>query len=328
MKKIIFRTKGNHKQGMGDITSSIALANEFSRKSYKIFFFIDNDKEAIKCVQEAGYNLLLKHRKSEESLWNNLGTVDISIVNQLNTGYDTIKVIRAYSKKLVTIDDTDQASRRFADLRINPLYFDKGALCDPKYVPLNRVFQKAHAKPKVIKRNVKNLLLSMGGSDTYGFTPPLLKIVSEMPDNINIRCIIGRTFRAKKELKNATLAISRKVKFLFSLSPSEMCKQMQWADAMICSGGITMFEAGCLGVPYLAILAEPFEEETAFRMQTLGTCLATSFSRSLREKIIREKIKKLLLFKTRIRLSKNGQRLINGKGASLMYELITKEELK
>lgn len=323
MNTVIFRTKGNHRQGMGDVTGSIALAREFSSRTYKTTFLLDNDKEAIKPVKEAGYNVLPKRSNSENSLWKNLPKADIAIVNQLNTGYDTLNVIRRYSRKLVTIDDTGEASRALADVRINPLYFDRGAFCGYKYVPLNVVFQKRHAKQRRIKRRAENLLISMGGSDTYGFTPSLIKIIAQTAENMNITCITGRAFKSHDELKSALSQISQEVKLLSGLSPIEMCNQMLWADAMVCSGGITMFEAACLGLPHLVICAEPFEEETVLRMQKFGTCLAIPFSRILRRKIIITKLKKLLLFKTRDKFSKTGKKLINGKGASLMYRLIT-----
>ena len=322
MKRVAFRTKGNNMQGMGDILGSLSLAQEFSSRSYDVIFIIDNNKEAIEAVKSAGYKFLTNGKKTETKLWLELPLLDIVIVNQLNTPRGVLETIKRHCNKLVTIDDTGEASRELASLRINSLYNDKKAVCEPKYIPLHKAFRKSHLREKKIKTRAENLLISLGGSDTYGLTPDLLTIISNANTNLNITVIIGPAFKHYKKLKKAMSSITGKIKALYSLSAKRICNCMMKADGIICSGGNTMFEAASLGLPALVICGEPFEEESAFRMQGLGTCLAMPFSKILNRDLILSKLKELLLYKNRFQFSRKGKKLIDARGAFLLYKLI------
>ncbi len=310
---ICFRTKGNHKQGMGDVTGSIAIAEEMRRRGLSPSFIVDNDQEALSAVQKAGFPTKGIAHGSEHSAWDK-GQFDIVIVNQLNTPFEQLSIIRGHCRCLVTIDDTGEASRRLADLRINPLYYDECAYCDPGYIPLHPLVQAAHEESKAIRETIGRILVTLGGSDTYGLTPQILDSLSGYQSEIEIAVIIGPAFKHDKELNAVLSSKSGKFNILRSLDTEAMCKWMQWADLAVCAGGNTLFELACCGTPAVVVCGELFEEETAFRLEESGFGKVVHFNTRLDTAKFSALVNGFFDSAVRERQSLTGKRLIDGMG--------------
>lgn len=311
---ICFRTKGNHKQGMGDVMGSIAVAEEFRTRGLFPSFMVDNDEEALKAVQKAGFPAKGVACGCENSAWDK-EYFDIVIVNQLDTPLQQLTVIRDHCRCLVTIDDTGDASRRLADLRINPLYYDQCAHCDPCYIPLHPFFQNAHEESRTIRERVGRILVTLGGSDTYGLTPQILDALSGYQPDVEIAVIIGPAFKHDKEL--GTVLSNKGGRFdtlLRSLDIEAMCKWMQWADLAVCAAGNTLFEMACCGTPVIVVCGESFEEETAFRIEKSGFGKVVPFNTRLDITKFRALINEFHDCAVRERHSQTGKRLVDGMG--------------
>ncbi|MBF0557349.1 MAG: hypothetical protein HQL08_01060 [Nitrospirae bacterium] len=311
---ICIKTKGNHKQGMGDVMGSIAIAEEFRTRGLLSSFIVDNDAEALSAVQRAGFYAKAVSHNFEASAWD-AGYFDIVIVNQLNTPSEQLSVIKKHCSHLVTIDDTGEASRRFADLRINPLYYDEGAYNDVEYIPLHPVFQRAHAGSGKIRAGIGHVLVTLGGSDTYGLTPQILDALSGCPPEIEIAAIIGPAFKHDRELDAVLSVTGRKFDALLrSVDIETMCKWIQWADLAICAAGNTLFEMACCGTPAVVVCGEPFEEETAYRLEKMGFGKVVPFNTRLDISRLQAFINEFSDSAVRERHSQTGKRLIDGMG--------------
>jgi len=322
-KRIALRTKGNHLQGMGDLTGSVALAHEFHRNGHQVIFIIEDDEEAIEMIRKEKYPFFIVNDRSEEDVWEEIGEVHIAIVNQLNTGREILTVIKERTKKLVTIDDTGDASRRLADLRINPLYYDRGALCDPKFIPLHPTFQEAHRLFKGINEKVLNILLTLGGSDTYGFTPKLICFLDNFEFGAEVHVLLGPGFKHFTDLKTALRKTKTDINVMRCVTPREMCSLISEADLVICSGGNTMFEVACLGRPSIIVCCEPFEEETATRLMDMGIVFNLGFGEKVTEKIFSNALNDLISnYSKRKKMGEAGYQTVDGKGIERIYEVI------
>ncbi len=313
-KKICFRTKGNHKQGMGDVIGSLALSEEFKSRGHIVNFIVDNDIEAIAVIKKFGYKVIMVKANNGNEVWNKR-YFDVVIVNQLSTPWEQLSIIKQHCRKLVTIDDTGDASKKLADLRINPLYYAEGAYCGPSYISLHPVFQKVHEHKKAIRDNVEHILVTMGGSDTYGFTPQILEVLSTYPEEIKITVIIGPAFKHNRELKKVVSASMRGFDIFGDVNIKAMCQWIQWADVAICAGGNTLFEMACCGTPAIVICSEPFEEETAYRLEKMGFGKVISFNEQLDSVKLEDLLNRLHNRVIRESQSKAGTRLIDVMGA-------------
>lgn len=316
--KVLFKTKGGHKEGMGDVTSSLALAEEFRNKGHKAFFLVNNNGNVISLISQAGFEYHIAESMAELNALIEDKKFDIAILNQLNTPEHEALLFKKHSYLLATIEDNG-ISAKSADLRFNVLYPIEGAVTDFKYIPLAPVYQGKHKNERQIKEKVENILVTQGGSDTYGFIPKIITALYAVPEGISINVVLGPNFSHDMELDAVLDKSPRRYNLIRGVS--DLSGLMLQADLAISAGGNTLFELACLGVPAIVICAEFFEVETADRLQKEGFGINLGFGKYVAEKEIYKAIS-LLIHNTEmlIKMSRKGKTLIDGQGAKRVAE--------
>ena len=307
---------------MGDITSSLAIAEEFRSHGNGVIFIINSNKKVVDLVSQKGFES--NTAKSMAELTNSLNgrQFDIVILNQMNTPEDEALLFKRHSKMLVTIEDTG-SSTQYADLRFNILYPIDDSINDFKFIPLASVFQDKHRIPKEIKEDVENILVTQGGSDTYGFTPKIAKALYNVPANISINVVLGPNFSHDSELNDMMEESPRKLNLI--REKNDLSDLMLETDLAISGGGNTLFELACLGVPTIVVCGETFEVITANRLQKEGFCINLGFGKNVDEREIYNTVNRLFCdANLRINMSTKGKKLIDGSGIKRMVEAITK----
>ena len=318
-KRVAIRTKGNHSQGMGDITGSIALAREFERSGRDVFFVMENDPEAVEAVVLAGLKFSVVTGTKEEDLWRTLGKVDAAVVNRLNSSWEQLSLIKKCALRLVTIDDVGGPSRRLADLSINPLYYDTGALNDFGFVPINEVFREARPKVKPVGRQVGSVLVTLGGGDPCGLTPKVIDYLGTIEREVEVTVLLGSAFRHFAELKEALNRRQRELLVISHVDAKGMALLLAASDMVICSGGNTMFEAACLGRPTVVVCSMPFEVETADRLMEAGIVANLGLGRTLEREPFVKRVEVLMKdFHARAEMSRKCYESVDGRGAERM----------
>lgn len=317
---VLFKTKGGHKEGMGDVTSSIALAEEFRNQGFDVRFIINDNKSVIDLVSGKHFEYAVASEAEEIKDCLRGKRFDITILNQLNTPEDDVLLFRSRSSMLVTIEDTGIGAQ-LADLRFNVLYPIDNSISDFKFIPLASVFQDKHHIRKPVKEKVKNIVVTQGGSDTYGFTPKIIKALYPVHADIDINVVIGPNFLHNDRLNDAVGSSPRT--FNVIKGSKDISGLMLEADMAISAGGNTLFELACLGVPAIVICAEFFEVETADRLQKEGFGINLGFGKYVDEKEIYKSIS-LLIHNTemRVKMSVRGKSLIDGQGAKRVTESV------
>lgn len=318
--KILFKTRGGHREGMGDVTSSLALAEEFKNQGHDIFFMINNNKNVMNLVSQRAFKGTIAESIAEIGKALNQNTFDITILNQLNTSQDETMALKSHSKMLVTIEDTGIGAQ-LADLRFNILYPIDNSISDYKFIPLAHSFQNKHSIPKLIKEKVENILITQGGSDTYGFIPKIIKALYAIPADININVIIGPNFSHNIELNEMLDNAPRK--FNLISGKHDLSDLMLESDLAISAGGNTLFELACLGVPTIVVCGEPFEVGTADRIEKKDFGINLGFGKYINETDIHSAVSSLMSDLTRRKaMSITGINLIDGHGIIEIIEKI------
>jgi len=326
--EVLFRTKGNHKQGMGDVMGSLAIADAFRNRSSqdKISFLIDNDPEAIQEINTREYKINPVENIEQEISYFQNNHPDVIIVNMLKSYEKRLELFKQNSRLLVTIDDSGTAAR-LADIKINPLYYSDDAINDPDYIALGKEFICANNNNKIVNDKVENILVTQGGGDTYGFTPKIINALSEVEESVHINVVIGPAYKHFDELNEVTNKSKRHFNLIHRAH--NMCQLIQDADLAITGGGNTMFEIACLGVPAIVVCGDTFEEETADRMEKWGIMENLGFGLNVSQKLILDQTKLLMKdIKRRSEMSINGRERIDGRGAERVVQLIIEEILK
>lgn len=317
---LLFRTKGGHKEGMGDVTYSLALAEEFKRQGYDILFITNNNQNVIKLISESDFKYIIGETLFDLEKCVKERAIDIAVLIQLDTPEDEALVFRRHTQVLVTIDDRGKAAS-LADLRFNILYPDRNSYSDFKYIALSHRFREKHAFSKVIKKQVEKILVIQGGSDTYGFISKIVKALYDIAVDIDIEVIIGPNFSHYQELQKEIDAAPRN--FNIIRDKSDLSDLMMQADLAITAAGLTLFELACLGVPAIVICAELFEIETAQRLEDEGFGVSLGFGEYVDENELYRLVKRLMNdFNLRSEMSRKGKELIDGYGTKKIVEKI------
>lgn len=318
--RIVFRTEGNHKQGMGDLWGSIALADKCAKHADEILFVISGGTEAVEITKEQGYRLQTINSHSHEREILRAFHPDVILVNKLNNSPAYIKSIKELTRLVVTIDDAAEGAR-WADLRINVLYPVPGAVTDLQYVSLRSEFQEIRERAKTIRNEVRELLVTQGGSDTYGFTPRIIQSLERMTIRPHCTVILGPAFRHQVELEEAVKASTLDLSVV--RNARNMAELMWNADLAITAGGLTMFELACVGTPSVVICGERFEVETAARLEEAGAVMNLGFGGEIDYKQVSKAVDALAAnSEMRRQMSVWGKELVDGRGCERIVRLI------
>ena len=201
-RKILIRTRGNHQQGMGDLVGSEALGRAFRSQGMEVAVLAEQDPEATNYLKKAGLAHFQATHTAQDCRIVREWSPDCLVVNMLRSDLEYLKILRPLVQFLVTVDD-DGPAATLADLCINPLYPVPGALSSPDFIPLKSEFQELHRQTRTWRPQVKNILVSLGGADTYGFSPLVVRAISSIPEEISLKVIIGPAFRHEAEMQAA-----------------------------------------------------------------------------------------------------------------------------
>jgi len=318
--RILIRTEGNHQKGMGDVWSSIALADECVRYFDDISFMVSDEAETVYIIKARGYEFFTVNSLLREQEVITFFQPDLVLVTMLNNPPSYIKFLKEFPCFVVTVDDAGEGAKS-ADLNINVLYPIPGAVTGLKFLALRNEFQKAHKKVNTIREDIQELLVTQGGSDTYGFTPQIIRALEGVGWRPHCTVVVGPAFQHEVDLDKAVQ--SSTLDLTIRRNPPHMHQLMEKADLAITAGGLTMFELACVGTPSLVICGEPFEVETAQRLENAGVVVNLGFGGNL--DFARVPIALYVLAGNsdkRRHMSLRGKQLIDGRGSERVVGMI------
>jgi len=318
---------GSNTRGMGHIYRMLTLADALNTWA-EVRFLTRGDEIAYKKLSER-YPTTLTVNDEDDYKILDADRPAVIIIDRLDTKTQKMRKLASLCETLVTFDDCGEGAYE-ADLAINVLYNrikPKGHTkfyTDPSYAIINKRFAEVKREES---KDTPQILVTMGGADTLGHTPKVIKVLDEMPERFNIIAAIGPAFKHYSELEEATKKCRKPVDLRFNVN--DMWNLMAWADISVSAGGNTLFELASAGTPTIAICEESFEVETADRMQTFGTCINLGYQKKVDEKQLTKNINKLLKDQSkRVEMSKTGRKLVDGRGPERVSELIKKTLLK
>lgn len=260
--KIVFRTDGNSKIGMGHLVRCLALAEEIERRSdCDISFLMEDSDGAVGKISEYGYSVETDLEK---------GPVDIIITSLPEISDDYMLELKKKTKVLVCIDDSRK--RRFsADIVVRgsivPELHNHDTDCRSRFLIgsdfmiLNKKFQGFNNKDKKTDPAVKSILITMGGSDINNLTPRIMAALDGLRD-IRKTVVLGPAFKDADKIRSGS-------NYILKHDISNMSELMSFSDIVIAGGGIALYELASMGIPGIILAQTEYQllEANCFEKQ-------------------------------------------------------------
>ena len=281
--KVVFRVDASLQMGTGHVMRCLTLANELKQQNHDIVFICRELTGNLILLIKYPILVLPKNDnfQSDGLYLNWLGTTqeqdaeqtikaipkntDLLIVDSYALDEIWHKQLRPYTKKIMVVDDL--ADRQFdCDVLLNQNlgtqiedYKDKvpndcELLLSCDYALLRPEFSNLREKALIKRKNtkeIKNILISMGGSDITNKTYDILQDIS---DDLNIVVVLGSSSPHNKMIISYA---KDKENIKVVIDADNISGLMFDADLAIGAGGSTSWERCCLGLPTLLyVLAE------------------------------------------------------------------------
>ena len=255
MKRDLFiRTDGSAQIGLGHVVRSMSLAS-YLRDVYHITFVFRQIPQKLQDEIESG-GFALRKIESEEAFLSQLSHGHIVVLDGYRFDTEYQKRVKEKGPLLICTDDLhDQYFH--ADLVINhaPGITAENYRAEPTtqfalgpdYTLLRPPFIRAAAsQQKSKKKQVKNLLICFGGSDSPNLTQRSLKVARDFDPFEKIFIITGSAYLHENQLIRE-ISGDERVEYHRSLNGSEMAELFLRSDVAIIPASGILFEALATG---------------------------------------------------------------------------------
>lgn len=261
-KRILFRTVGKMKLGMGHIYRCLTLAYKLT--GHDILFVLDSGSDiGIAKLDEANfpYEVIDNEREFEGILLR--FKPDIIVNDILDTTAEYMSICTRNAGRVVNFEDVGQGAK-YADAVINALY-EKGdrlhnEYYGSKYFCIRDEFLEE--QPNHFSEEVKNIIVIFGGADPSDLTGRLYVICKRLHESypdIEFHFLVGFAYSHKdvivSDLPN-NIHIHNDAKRVSSF--------MAKADLAVTSQGRTVYELASMGVPAIVLAQNEREAEHVF----------------------------------------------------------------
>ena len=325
------RADGNAKIGMGHLMRCLSVAIALKENKIEVIFIVKNTQSG-SFVGEKGFTCLQltgQYATMEAEVAETLELLAEHHVNLLLI--DSYQATEYYLEQINAVipvfymDDLGRMALPVSGIINYNIYVqdmgyeryypeDVALLLGSKYAPVKPEFRST---PYQVRTEVRNILVTMGGSDFLNIAGQLGALLLELlPEHVHITLICGR-FSPLLEAVQALSAENARLQVLTDVS--DMWNQMAKCDIAIAAAGSTMYELCTMGVPTVCCYYVENQHRAAegFAVQT-SMINAGDFSKNpeMVLGLIAEKTRELLAdFTLRRQLSTEMRAVSDGKGS-------------
>ncbi|MHB9938656.1 UDP-2,4-diacetamido-2,4,6-trideoxy-beta-L-altropyranose hydrolase [Clostridium sporogenes] len=319
--KIAIRADGGSKIGMGHIMRTLVLAKELA-KTNDVFYICkvgnplsNKYKSGIDKVKAEGFDIVTIN---ENNIINDLRNIvaDCLITDSYDVNEEYFNLTKDMFKITGYIDDMNLYCFN-VDFIINQNigaeeYFykankDTKLFLGTNYTMLREEFRKNPNKN--IKKEVQNIMITVGGADPNGITNIICNYVKDL--ELKFHIVIGPSFK-EKNIKKLTYLENLKdnINLYFN---ANMIEIMNKCDIAISACGSTLYELSACRVPALGLIIADNQEKIAHKMHEDGLIYNLGWYKDLTKDIILDNIKKISKLDNR-QIIINNQKIINKNG--------------
>nr|CAI64277.1 cytidyltransferase, putative [uncultured archaeon]CBH36660.1 conserved hypothetical protein, cytidylyltransferase family [uncultured archaeon] len=264
---IVFRVDGDYDVGLGHVYRAMTLANKMAFNHNVLFLMDKNKRLGIEKVKE--YNYPIVTFENDEKCFKKLEELSPNIVinDILDTKKEYVERLKNNGYFVVNFEDLGRGSE-VADIVINALYENsyppKNHYYGYRYVCLREDFYIFPLKK--VKKEVKQILITFGGTDPNNLTLRAIKAVEILGSKtIDVKIILGLGYNEKERLYGyINELITKGFKIEVKENVKMMAKEIYEADIVITSNGRTIYEVASIGAPCISIAQNDREARHLF----------------------------------------------------------------
>lgn len=315
-------TEAGDKIGYGHFTRCKAIQKYILDKNEncKLFLFTNSSE-----LKESKNQIISNWINDIDKIIQHIGKASNIIIDSYLAGHDVYKKLFDNSRFLLAIDDYNRMVYP-AHLIINPnLNFDMLDYSNQEtkvvggldYIILRSDIINKKSRFKV-KYSIKNILITLGGSDYRNILSKLLNIFYDSEYNV---LVVTGTEEYKIKITNSHK--SKNYSIYGYLSASEMVLKMLECDLAISGCGQTLHELSYLGIPTIGICIDKDQKPNMQSYINKGFLKKyIHWSQTDLENEIKDIVDSMGNYETRIGVSDLAKELNDGKGIKRTYSLL------
>ncbi len=276
--------EASHQRGLGHLFRMLNFCETLTERAlpFRIFINAQASSAALLAQRNLPFEEVALDANSnywQQKLISKYG-INLWIDDRLDTDAAHATQIKNCGIPLVTFDNRGSGAA-LADLNVAALTFDESehlpgekVLRGLRYLVLNREIEHF----RYLRKVEGSIVVSMGGSDTYGVTVKVVKLLRAAGRNATV--VIGPAFAHEEELLKVL-----DDGFVLKRSVPSLIEEFSHHTLAITGGGITPFEANAAGLPCIVIASEEFEVPIGQGLAGLGGAVFAGYHSAINEAI-------------------------------------------
>ena len=305
-RKFLVRVDGSKDVGLGHVYNMLTFLNYLECEKIVI---VMNKKRNLGDTKFKKYGYDVKYFSKRKELANIIENFQPDIIcnDILNSTISYMKFLKQFDCLVVNFEDLGDG-RKIADLVFNPIYYakkySKNEFYGEKYACVREEFRVK--KRKTIRKKVKKIVITFGGTDPTNKTQKILEILkSSDQKNVELIVILGLGYSRRNKIKNLSKKMNNSGFNVKIIERSDNLSQyFKDCDFAITSNGRTVFEIAAMKIPMIAIAVNKRE-----RLHSFVRYSKSGFHVDIRSKNdylqIFKKINEMMNYQTRNKFVKN-----------------------
>jgi spore coat polysaccharide biosynthesis predicted glycosyltransferase SpsG len=195
----------------------------------------------------------------------------------------------------------------------------------PAYMVLDPTFRELHRRPLPIRREIRSVLVSLGGGDAREYFRRVLEGLRlwAAKSERDVEVVATRGFVDWGQERFGESA-AKPLHLRWESQPvGALLRGMRDVDLAITAGGVSAYEALCAGTPLLALSWDSLQQTTIRLIEAAGGCVNLGAGKGLLPGHLAEQLEKIDADAgAREELSRRGMEIVDGRGAERVATII------